>query len=254
MQTGAGRPSLVVRIRRDRLHVLAAEVGVEHVSVALLGLDGTVRGRRVADTPAEPTVERVVALSCGLAAELAPRAVPAGGRASAWPCRARCGATTDASASRPTSPGSTSPSAAASRPRCPALHVVVANDADLGALAEHRRGVARGVDEVVFVRGDVGVGAGLVMGGVPLVGAGGYAGELGHMRVRPDGLPCRCGSRGCWETEVGASPSARALQVRATTSRELVAAVRGARAAGYGAQLEALACWLGSGSAASSTW
>jgi len=100
---------------------------------------------------------------------------------------------------------------------------------------------------VVFVRGDVGVGAGLIMGGLPLVGAGGYAGEIGHMSVRPDGLACRCGSRGCWETEVGAAAIARALHVRAKASHQLVAAVRGAREAGYGPELEALACWLGLG-------
>ena len=100
----------------------------------------------------------------------------------------------------------------------PDLHVVVGNDADLGVLAEHRRGVARGVDDVVFVSGDVGVGGGLVMGGMPLLGAGGYAGELGHMTVRPDGLPCRCGARGCWETEVGAPAIARA-RVRSRAAR-----------------------------------
>ena len=37
----------------------------------------------------------------------------------------------------------------------------------------------------------------------PLTGAAGYGGEVGHMPVNPDGLPCRCGSIGCWETEVG---------------------------------------------------
>jgi predicted NBD/HSP70 family sugar kinase len=81
--------------------------------------------------------------------------------------------------------------------------VRVANDADLGALAEHRRGAARGHEHVLFISGEVGVGAGLISGGHPLAGAAGFAGEVGHIRVNPNGAACRCGSVGCWETEVG---------------------------------------------------
>jgi predicted NBD/HSP70 family sugar kinase len=80
-----------------------------------------------------------------------------------------------------------------------------ANESDLAALAEHRRGVARGVDDIVLVWGSVGVGGGLIVDGEPLTGVAGYSGEVGHIPVNPDGLPCRCGSLGCWETEVGTS-------------------------------------------------
>ncbi len=83
------------------------------------------------------------------------------------------------------------------------IPVIVRNEADLGALAEHRRGAAVGIDDVLYVHGEVGVGGGLLMGGQPMPGAAGYAGEIGHFPVDPDGLPCRCGSRGCWETVVG---------------------------------------------------
>ena len=44
------------------------------------------------------------------------------------------------------------------------------------------------------------VGGGLIVGGAPLTGSAGYSGEVGHIPVNPDGLPCRCGSIGCWET------------------------------------------------------
>jgi predicted NBD/HSP70 family sugar kinase len=81
--------------------------------------------------------------------------------------------------------------------------VGVANEADLGALAEHRRGVGVGTDDLVFISGEVGVGGGLIVGGRPLRGAAGYGGEVGHMVVNPAGDACRCGSVGCWETEVG---------------------------------------------------
>ena len=81
--------------------------------------------------------------------------------------------------------------------------VTFANESDLAALAEHRRGAAIGVDDVVLIWGSIGVGGGLIIDGAPLVGDAGYGGEVGHIPVNPDGLPCRCGSFGCWETEVG---------------------------------------------------
>jgi predicted NBD/HSP70 family sugar kinase len=83
------------------------------------------------------------------------------------------------------------------------LPVTVGNDADLGAIAEHVRGAAVGADNVVYIACEVGVGGGLILDGVPLAGAGGYGGEVGHMVVNPRGRRCRCGARGCWETEIG---------------------------------------------------
>ncbi|MEK8109358.1 ROK family protein [Micromonospora sp. M12] len=47
------------------------------------------------------------------------------------------------------------------------------------------------------------MGAGIIAGGRRLTGHGGYGGEVGHMKVVRDGRPCECGSRGCWETEIG---------------------------------------------------
>jgi predicted NBD/HSP70 family sugar kinase len=81
--------------------------------------------------------------------------------------------------------------------------VVAANEADLGALAEHRRGARPGTDHLLFISGEVGIGCGAIVDGQPLLGAAGYATEAGHMLVDPDGRACRCGARGCWETEAG---------------------------------------------------
>jgi len=89
--------------------------------------------------------------------------------------------------------------------------VQVANDAELGALAEHVRGLARDVADLVWVSADYGVGGGVVAGGRPLRGTAGYVGELGHMTVRHDGRVCYCGNRGCWETEVGGHAIAQAI-------------------------------------------
>ena len=81
--------------------------------------------------------------------------------------------------------------------------VVVANEADLGVLAEHRRGAAVGVDDVLYIHGEVGVGGGLIVGGRPLRAPRATRARSATCPMVPDGAPCRCGSRGCWETEVG---------------------------------------------------
>lgn len=81
--------------------------------------------------------------------------------------------------------------------------VTVGNDADFGAIAESLRGAGRGGRCVLFVNADIGVGGGILIDGRLLSGAGGFAGELGHMVVHPNGRSCRCGRTGCWETEIG---------------------------------------------------
>jgi predicted NBD/HSP70 family sugar kinase/biotin operon repressor len=80
--------------------------------------------------------------------------------------------------------------------------VVVDNDANLGAMAEHQHGAGRGVADLVYVKLASGVGAGLVLGGRLHRGTAGLAGEVGHVLARDGGDLCRCGSRGCLETEV----------------------------------------------------
>jgi predicted NBD/HSP70 family sugar kinase len=83
------------------------------------------------------------------------------------------------------------------------LPIRIGNDANLGVLAEHMRGVARGIDDVVYLLARVGVGAGILSDGVPLRGFSGLAGEIGHVIVEPDGPTCYCGNRGCFERVVG---------------------------------------------------
>ena len=82
------------------------------------------------------------------------------------------------------------------------LPVVVDNDANLGAMAEHQHGAGRGTADLVYVKLASGVGAGVVLGGRLHRGAAGLAGEVGHVLAREGGDVCRCGSRGCLETEV----------------------------------------------------
>jgi predicted NBD/HSP70 family sugar kinase len=81
--------------------------------------------------------------------------------------------------------------------------VSVGNEANLAALAELWDGVARDLQSFIHITGQVGVGAGIVIDGELYRGSRGFAGELGHMTVRPDGEPCACGARGCLETVAG---------------------------------------------------
>jgi predicted NBD/HSP70 family sugar kinase len=85
----------------------------------------------------------------------------------------------------------------------PAFPVLVDNDANLGALAEHRYGAYAGTADLIQLSGDTGVGAGVICDGRPLRGHHGYVGEIGHLRIQPDGPLCGCGRRGCLEAMAG---------------------------------------------------
>jgi predicted NBD/HSP70 family sugar kinase len=132
------------------------------------------------------------------------------------------------------------------------MPVAVGNDADLGVLAEHVRGAAVGCDDVVYLAGHSGIGAGVFTSGRPLVGHDGYAGEVGHLVVNPRGSECHCGSHGCWETEAGEErlfelagrPPAGGL----AAVREVVVAASEGDAASATA-VEHVATWLGTGTA-----
>jgi glucokinase len=80
-----------------------------------------------------------------------------------------------------------------------AVPVHVDNDVTCAAFAEWSVGAAAGVTDALLVALGTGIGGGLVVGGRLARGANGYAGEIGHMVVDPNGPPCPCGQRGCWE-------------------------------------------------------
>lgn len=77
--------------------------------------------------------------------------------------------------------------------------VVVDNDANVAALAELKRGSARGYRDVLLVTLGTGIGGAIVIDGRIHRGKS-FAGEIGHMTYDPGGLQCDCGKRGCWET------------------------------------------------------
>ncbi|GAA4696002.1 ROK family transcriptional regulator [Pseudonocardia yuanmonensis] len=90
-----------------------------------------------------------------------------------------------------------------SRTGLPGLPVGVDNEANLAALGELRLGAGSAHPSFLVVTGEVGIGAGLVVGSGLYSGADGFAGELGHVVVVPGGAPCACGGRGCLETVAG---------------------------------------------------
>jgi len=81
--------------------------------------------------------------------------------------------------------------------------VMVDNDANLGALAEHWWGAGRDVDDFAYIKVATGIGSGHIIGGEIYRGSTGVAGEIGHMAIDPHGKPCICGLRGCLVTYIG---------------------------------------------------
>lgn len=201
----AGRPSLVVRPESARVYAYAYSIEVDRLRAARIGLGGEVLARRETDRPPGMLAEDTLPLLAAFVKEMQ-QGVPAnsvyvGGGV------AVCGMLRRDDGSEHVRPetgwvdgplgGALAADFGSDRP------VLVGNAADVCAVAEHTRGVAAGCDNVIYLHRDVGVDAGIIVGGQRLVGQGGYGGEVGHMLVHPGGRSCGCGSRGCWETEIG---------------------------------------------------
>lgn len=102
---------------------------------------------------------------------------------------------------------------------------VVKNDATVAAYGEYRVGAGQGASDVVMLTVGTGVGGGVIVGGEVVDGAGGFAGELGHLIVADGGRRCPCGNRGC--VEAYASGTAIGLIARERlVDREVVSSLR----------------------------
>jgi predicted NBD/HSP70 family sugar kinase len=197
-----GRPSLVVAPRGD-VTVLAVALDVDRITVALVGLGGVIVDRRTrhhqrGEHDAARVIE-TVAQMCTELLSLGPGfqvigvgvSVPGAVRESDGLVRFA-----------PNLGWADEPFTDLLAAEI-GLPVQTANDADLGARAEHTRGAGVGADDLAYVSGSVGIGGGFYVGGVPLRGASGFAGEIGHVVVDSNGENCRCGAIGCLETKVG---------------------------------------------------
>jgi predicted NBD/HSP70 family sugar kinase len=240
----AGRPSHVVRPRADGPYGIAVDVDVDRFTTAALPVGGRLLAQRV--VPLAATIQTAGAVARAIACEVAavielvevlsPGAWPVGvGVSIPGTVRTAEGIVEAA----PNLQWWNEPLAAMLTGLLPAgLPVSLANDADLGVLAEHLRGAATDAADVVYLNGKVGVGAGIIIDGRPLGGVGGLAGEIGHTVLDPAGPPCHCGGRGCVENYIGETAILHLAGRSGAPTAESTAAVMAAAESGEPAALQ----------------
>ena len=216
---GIGRP--VTMLELDGRHVLAvgAEVNVDYLSVLVTDLAGrkVYEQRRAYDAITDGPDHSITALA-GLCREaLGTLADPRAGR---QPIVAGLTVAVPGLIDAPARVVTLAPNLRWSAvPVAGRLHellplgpapVSVANDASLAAMAEYRVGSHAGTPDLIYITGEVGIGGGIIVAGRPLRGVRGFGGEVGHMKLDPDGPRCGCGRQGCWEALIGLHPLLRA--------------------------------------------
>jgi len=229
---GGGRPATTLFLNPAAGCGLGIHLAHDHIRIGLTDLAGNVVAEQITelDVDHQPTQSLAyaaqVAIELIATAGLKPTSIAGLGVAVSAPVSGK----THALGAGPILPDWRGIDVARELHRWTGLRVEVGNDANLGAIAEHRYGVARGVDDFVYVMLSDGVGAGLFLDGHLYCGATGGAGELGHVTVVPGGFVCRCGNRGCLETVAGAHALTGALAQThgsSTTLADLMAAAQG---------------------------
>jgi len=92
------------------------------------------------------------------------------------------------------------------------IPVALTNDANAAALGEMLFGAAKGMKDFIVITLGTGLGSGIVANGELIYGHDGFAGEIGHTIVDPNGRQCGCGRRGCLETYASASGIRRTVE------------------------------------------
>ncbi|MFC0866338.1 ROK family protein [Sphaerimonospora cavernae] len=196
-----GRPGMEVRISGERVAAVGLEINVDYLSVRLVDLARSVRLRRTqaVDNRTARPVDVIAALrdlTRGLVDEAVDIGLQVVGGVLAVP--GPVDLATGVVHNAPNLGWREVPVPELLRLPFP---VRVENEANLAALGELWFG--SGPPDFLYVSGEIGIGAGLVVRGRLFRGARGFAGELGHVVVSPDGPPCRCGARGCLERYAG---------------------------------------------------
>ncbi|MCZ0204968.1 ROK family transcriptional regulator [Streptomyces achromogenes] len=204
-----GRPGSALAVSGRGPAGIGAEIGVDHLAVCAVDLRGEVRARAVRrggnrGRAAEPVIEELTALIHRVVAEAEQAELWPAGLAVAVPgLVARDGRTVVRAPNldwHDTDLGALLPGG---------WPLSVDNEANFGALAELWLGAGTPGD-FLHVSAEIGIGAAVVVDGRLLRGKRGFAGELGHVPVRPDGPPCPCGGRGCLEQYAGEEAVRRA--------------------------------------------
>ncbi|KAF4409907.1 MULTISPECIES: ROK family transcriptional regulator [Streptomyces] len=227
-----GRPGSDLALSENGPAGIGAEIGVDRLAVCAVDLRGRVRVR--AEEPAEhrssatgPVLRGLARLCARVAADAEREGLrPAGVTVAVPGLVARDAATVVRAPNLGWQNLDLAAALAADLP----LPVAVDNEANLGALAElWLGGHSPAPRDFVHVSAEIGIGAAVVVDGALLRGAHGFAGELGHVPVRPEGRPCVCGGRGCLEQYAGEEAVIRAAGIEQRGSAG--AAVLRARAA-----------------------
>lgn len=201
-RTGAGRPAAGLALSPDGPAGLGLEINVDYLAACVIDLTGVVRHRFVehADQRLLPSGDALAELA--RLAERAQAAAAADGLVLAGAALAVPGLVTPGGLVR-VAPnlGWQDVDAVAPLTAATGLPITVDNEANLAALGELR---ADGAEPTfLYVSGEIGIGAGIVLDGELYRGGHGWSGEIGHVTVYPDGRPCRCGANGCLEQYAG---------------------------------------------------
>ncbi|WP_372348003.1 ROK family protein [Streptomyces sp. KL116D] len=224
---GVGRPGSALTVSGRGPAGLGAEVGVDHLAVCAVDLRGEVRARaerRVGNRgrAPEPVLAELAALVRQVSAEAEAAGLRPAGLAVAVPGLVARGTHTVVRAPNLDWHGT---DVAALLPGD--VPLTVDNEANFGALAELWLGTESPAD-FLHVSAEIGIGAALVVDGRLLRGTRGFAGELGHVPVRPEGPACPCGGRGCLEQYAGEEAVLRAAGVEPGADRVSLLAERAA--------------------------
>ncbi|MBB4739316.1 putative NBD/HSP70 family sugar kinase [Actinoplanes octamycinicus] len=203
-RTGAGRPAAGLALTAAGPAGLGLEINVDYLAACVVDLTGAVRQRFIehADQRPAPAADALAAL--GVLAARARLAAEADGLVVAGAAVAVPGLVSAGLVRVAPNLGwqdVDAPGLLRAVPELAGLPVTVDNEANLAALGELR--VAGGEQTFLYVSGEIGIGAGLVIDGELYRGARGWSGEIGHLTVDPDGKPCRCGASGCLEQYAG---------------------------------------------------
>lgn len=215
VEASRGRPPVMLRLDSAAGGVLGIDLGHSHVRVALGDLSSTVLAERFEQVDVDSDAHGALEAAARLADEaleeagLDPGRLVGAGLGLPGPVDRLLG-TIGTSITLPGWSGFNAREEL--ERRLGGLHVEVDNDANLGALGEISFGAGRGLTDVIYVKVATGIGAGLVLDGALHRGATGIAGELGHVSVRPEGVVCTCGNRGCLQTVAAAGPLLAVLQ------------------------------------------
>ena len=209
-----GRPALPVELSGRGVVGLGLELGVDFLAVRAADLSGDERHRALETVdnrgrPVDDVIDHLGRLAEAALADVRELGLLTAGAVVGVP------GLVDSDGRLLVAPnlgwtGVSVPQLLAARLGRPGFPIQAENEANLGGLAELWEGAGREFRDFLYISGELGIGAGIIVGGELFRGAHGFGGELGHTTVDPEGEVCACGNRGCLETRVALGALLRA--------------------------------------------